>query len=177
MASHRISRETAELVSLPPTTWYVKPVNWILEQEDIIKNIETVPVNEDLAESIKKFKIINPILCLPSWYPLVGSQRIRACYHVKQTEPHHPLLKQEIRVAKFDADYWNAFYLWGEEDFRSKAITIYFQMMELAWKSIHYIQTEDFNGTPMTHFEDVGDKLKWKGIDLEEYNRLAKMVK
>jgi hypothetical protein len=177
MGSHRISKETAELVALPPTTWYVKSVNWMLEQEEIIKNIEVVPVNEELTDSIKKFKIINPILCLPSWYPLVGSQRIRACYHVKQTEPNHPLLKQEIRVAKFDAEYWNAFYLWGEEDFRSKAITIYFQMMELAWKSIHYIQTEDFNGTSMTHFEDIGDELKWAGIDLEEYNRLAKMVK
>lgn len=177
MGSHRISRETAELVAIPPITWYVKKVSWILEQERVKENIKTVPVNEELLESIRKYKMINPILCLTDWYPLVGSQRIRVFQHLKDTDPENEALHQEIRVAKFDADYWNAFYLWGEEDFRSKAITVYFQMIELAWKSIHYIQTEDFSGIPMTRFEDVGDELKWKDIDLDEYNRKAKLIR
>ena len=120
--------------------------------------------------------MINPILCLPSWYPLVGSQRIRVCQHIKEIDPESPVLQQEIRVAKFDGEYWNAFYLWGEEDFRSKAIAVYFQMMELAWKSIHYIEDKDFSGVPMVHFEEVGDALKWKDIDLDEYNRKAKLI-
>lgn len=177
MASHRVSRDTAELVAIPPTTWYVKKINWLLEQEKIKQNIATVPVNEELLESISKYKIINPILCLPSWYPLVGSQRIRVCQHIKETDPNSPVLQQEIRVAKFDAEYWNAFYLWGEEDFRSKAIAVYFQMIELAWKSIHYIEDKDFSNIPMTRFEEVGDELKWKDIDLEDYNRKAKLIK
>jgi hypothetical protein len=177
MASHRISRETAELVALPPTTWYVKKVAWLLEQERIVSSIKTVPVNEELLDSVNNFKLINPILCLPDWYPLVGSQRIRVCQHIRDTDPDSPVLQQEIRVAKFDKDYWNAFYLWGEEDFRSKAITVYFQMMELAWKSIHYIEDKDFSGIPMTRFEELGDELKWKDIDLDEYNRKAKLIK
>ena len=177
MSSLRISRSTAELVGIPPTTWYVKKIDWMLGREEIAKNIYTVPVNEPLLESVKKYKMIHPFLCLPSWYPIVGSQRIRVCQHIKDTEPDHPLLQENIRVAKFDAEYWNAFYLWGEEDFRGKAITVYFQMIELAWKSIHYIHEKDYDDTPMTLFEDIGDQNKWKGIDLEEYNRKAKLIK
>jgi hypothetical protein len=177
MASHRVSRSTAELVAIPPTTWYVKTVSWLLEQEEIVKNIHSVPVNEELLESLKNFKMLNPILCLPSWYPLVGSQRVRACQHLKETEPDSPVLSQEIRVAKFDAEYWNAFYLWGEEDFRSKAISVYFQMIELAWKSIHYLEDSDFANIPMTRFEDIGDEMKWENVDMEEYNKKAMLIR
>ena len=35
MAYDRISRETAELVKLPPNTWYVRTVGWLLEQEKV----------------------------------------------------------------------------------------------------------------------------------------------
>lgn len=161
MADHRISKDTAELVGIPETVWYVKKVSWILEQPSIQKYIKNVPVNEKLLESIKKHKIINPILVMPNWYPIVGSQRIRACLHVLETEPNHPLLQQEIRVARFEKDYWNMYYLWGEEDFRSKAIAVWFQMVELAWKSIHYIQEHDFSGTEMRLFERIGDELTW----------------
>ena len=161
MADDRISKSTAELVAIPPTTWYVKKVSWLLEQEAIIKNIKNVPVNEKLLESLKRDRMINPILTMNHWYPIVGSQRIRALMHLKETEPNHPGLEQEIRVARLDKDYWNMFYLWGDEDFRSKAIAIWFQTVELAWKSIHYIQDTDFAGTDMREFERIGDQLVW----------------
>lgn len=161
MAYDRISKDTAELVAIPPTQWLTKKVSWVLEQDAIVKNIKNVPVNEPLLDSIKKNKIINPILTMPNWYPIVGSQRIRACLHVQETEPDHPLLQQNIRVARFEKDYWNMFYLWGEEDFRHKAIAIWFQTVELAWKSIHYIQEKDFSGTDMRSFEKLGDELQW----------------
>jgi hypothetical protein len=161
MADDRVSKSTAELVAIPPTTWYVKKVSWLLQQKGIIDNIENVPVNEKLLQSLKSHKMINPILVMPHWYPIVGSQRIRACYELAKTEPDHPLLHQEIRVARFEKEYWNMYYLWGDEDFRSKAIAIWFQTVELAWKSIHYIADKDFSGTDMRLFERIGDELTW----------------
>ena len=35
MANDRVSRTTAELVPLPPHTWYVRTVGWLLEQEKV----------------------------------------------------------------------------------------------------------------------------------------------
>ena len=43
MAYDRVSRETAELVPLPPHTWYVRTVGWLLEQEKVQENIKNVP--------------------------------------------------------------------------------------------------------------------------------------
>ena len=161
MADDRISKLRAELVAIPPTTWYVKKVSWVLEQESIIKNIENVPLNQKLMDSLKKDKMINPILTMNQWYPIVGSQRIRACKEIQKLDPTHPILDQEIRIARFDADYWNMFYLCGDENFRHRAIAIWFQTVELAWKSIHYIYDTDFSGTDMKEFERIGDQLVW----------------
>lgn len=161
MAADRISREAAELVAIPPNTWYVKKINWLLEQPMIRDKIENVPVNEKLFESLKKHRMINPILVTQTWYPIVGSQRIRACFELKKIDPEHQILEQQIRVARFEKDYWNMYYLWGDESLRSKAIAIWFQTVELAWKSIHYIHEVDFSGTDMREFERIGDNLKW----------------
>lgn len=165
MASHRVNKDTAELVAIPPTTWYVKKVSWLLSQEIIVKNIENVPLNEELLESVKRDKILNPLLTMPNWYPIVGSQRVRACWELLKTNPEHPTLNQDIRIAVFDKEYWNMFYLWGDEDFRSKAIAVWFQMVELAWKSQFYIENTDTAGVDMKRFEDIGDELKWNFSD------------
>lgn len=177
MADKRIGIATAELIALPPNTWFVKEVSWILEQDTIQKNIKNVPVNEKLLESLKKNRMINPILTMPNWYPIVGSQRIRCCAHVAETEPDHPLLKQKIRVARFDKDWWNMFYLWGDEDFRHRAVAIWFQTVELAWKSQHYIEDKDFSGTDMRVFERIGDELKWNLPEgaREKYSAIREM--
>ena len=46
------------------------------------------------------------------------------------------------------------------QEFRNKAIAIWFQMVELAWKSKYYEHEEDPSGTKMTEFEELGDQLK-----------------
>ena len=46
--------------------------------------------------------------------------------------------------------------------FRDKAVAIWFQMVELAWKSKHYEYEKDTSGVAMTEFELLGDTLKWK---------------
>lgn len=165
MGNSRVKRETAELVDIPPITWYVKEVAWLLDQVIFIKNYERIPLNESLVESIKRDGIISPILVMPSWYPIAGSQRLRACKHVLSTEPDHKLLSQQIRVARFDKEWWNCFYLWPNKEDRDKAVQLYFQTVEIAWKSIHYIHEKDFSGKEMVKFEEEGNELKWRDRD------------
>ena len=100
MADDRVSRETAELIPLPPHTWYVKTVGWMLEQAKVKENIENVPPNEPLTNSLRQHGIKSPILCMPNWYPIAGSQRMRAA--VDLPEIHD----QEIRVCRFDEEWW-----------------------------------------------------------------------
>ena len=59
MAYDRVSRETAELVPLPPHTWYVRTVGWLLEQEKVQENIKNVPENKPLKEAL--LKILLPL--------------------------------------------------------------------------------------------------------------------
>ena len=77
MANDRVSRDTAELVPLPPHTWYVRTVGWLLEQEKVQENIRNVPENKPLKEALIKEGIRSPFLCMPNWYPIAGSQRLR----------------------------------------------------------------------------------------------------
>ena len=165
MSHNRIGKESAELVDIPPTTWYVKEVTWLLDQVTFLKNYERIPLNKTLVESIKRDGIISPMLVMPNWYPITGSQRLRACRHILSTESNHKVLKQQIRVARFDKEWWNAFYLWPNKEDRDKAVQIYFQTIETAWKSRHYIHEHDFAGKAMIKFEEEGDELKWKDRD------------
>lgn len=163
MAADRISKETAELIALPPYTIEVQKVKFLLNQEIVYKNIERVPLNEPLYKSIEKDGILNPILCMPSYYPIAGSQRIRALWELVKTHPEGYTFKDiKIEVHRFEKEWWNMFYLWSEKDFRDKAIAIWFQMVELAWKSKYYEHDKDPSGKLMTDFEELGDKLKWK---------------
>ena len=103
------------------------------------------------------------MLVMPNWYPICGSQRLRACVDIQQKFMGlHPILKQEVRVCRFDKEYWNAFHLWPDEEFRSKAIQVYFQMLELAFKSMHFIED---NPMEAIKYETDGDKLRWKTRD------------
>ena len=71
MADDRVSRETAELVPLPPHTWYVRKISWILTQKTVKQNIEKVPINEPLMESLKEHGMKSPILTMPGIQSLV----------------------------------------------------------------------------------------------------------
>ena len=161
--TNRIKKETAELIAFPPVTWYTRPVEWLIEQETFAANFENIPVQEELVQDLLKNGIQAPMLVMPNWYPVCGSQRLRACVDIRQKFMGlHPILKQEVRVCKFDKEYWNAFHLWPDEEFRSKAIQVYFQMLELAFKSMHFIED---NPMDMIKYETDGDKLRWKARD------------
>ena len=78
---------------------------------------------------------------------------------VKKDNPDFNL---DITVHRFLEDWHNCFYLWPDEEFRSKAIAIWFQMQEVVFKSLHYKYTKDKDGMEMTEYEDIGEQLKWE---------------
>ncbi len=127
------------------------------------QNFESIPVQEELVEDLFKNGIEAPLLVMPNWYPICGSQRLRACVDIQQKFMGlHPILQQQVRVCRFEKEYWNAFHLWGDVEFRNKAIQVYFQMLEVAFKSIHFIEDDPMR---MIKFETEGDKLKWDARD------------
>ena len=160
MASDRIGKKSAKLVGVPPFEVVNVSTNFMLEQPQVIDNIKNVPVNQPLVDSILKQGMLNPFLCMKEWYPLAGSQRIRAVLHIKQNIEE--AYNTQIIVHRFLEDYHNVFYLWGDKEFRSKAIAIWFQLQELVFKSLYYDYDADGSGTKMTEFEDLGEKLEWE---------------
>ena len=160
MVSDRIGKKSANLVAQPPFEIRKVSTNFILGQETVAENIRNVPLNKPLVESIQKEGMKNPILTMTNWYPLAGSQRIRAVAHIKDNLD--PTYNIEIEVYRFLADYHNIFYLWADEDFRKKAIAIWFQLQELVFKSLYYDHEVDGQGRKMTDYEDLGEDLEWE---------------
>ena len=159
MASDRIGQKAAELVGVPPFEIRQVTTDFMLEQPQVAENIMQVPLNVPLYNSIIDNGIVNPHLCMKMWYPLAGSQRIRAVAEIKKDFPDFNL---DITVHRFLDDWHNCYYLWPDEEFRSQAIAIWFQMQEAVFKTRFYEFEVDSDGTKMTEYEDLGDKLKWK---------------
>jgi len=151
VADDRVSRQTAELVPLPPHTWYVRTIGWLLEQEKVKENIMNVPPNEPLREALKNEGVRSPFLCMPNWYPIAGSQRLRVLSELPE------LWEQEVRVCRFNEEWWLMFYLWGDKVERDRIVAIWFQMAELVWKSMYYENDPKFK-----EYERLGDTLPWK---------------
>jgi len=160
MVSDRVGRTAANLVAVPPFEVRKVTTNFILKQETVDRNIHSVPLNEPLVESLLKEGMKNPILTMADWYPLAGSQRLRAVVHIK--EEIDPDFNLNIIVHRFLADYHNVFYLWSDKEFRNKAIAIWFQLQELVFKSLYYEHEVDGQGRKMTEYEDLGEELEWK---------------
>ncbi len=160
MAYDRISVRTANLIDVPPFEIVKVNTDFILNQEVIKKNIENVPLNLELLDSVLYEGILNPILTMKNWYPLAGSQRIRVVHEIKKR--HNKSYNLEITVHRFLRDYHNVYYLWGEKEFRDKAIQLWFQLQELVFKSLYYEHDTDKGGTKMIEFEKIGDELEWK---------------
>ena len=71
-------------------------------------------------------------------YPIAGGQRLRVLADIPE------LHDREVRVCRFDKEMVVIILLMGEEDFRNKAIAIWFQMAELVWKSMYYEDDHHF---------------------------------
>ena len=160
MASDRIGKTAANLVAVPPFEVRAITTNFILSQPTVAENIRQVPLNEPLVESILEEGIKNPHLCMKSWYPIAGSQRIRAVAHIRDNIDENYNLN--ITVHRFLEDWHNVYYVWSDKEFRDKAIAIWFQMQEVVFKILYYTHEADGQGTKMTDFEDLGEQLKWE---------------
>jgi hypothetical protein len=158
VASDRIGQKSAELVGVPPFEIRVVTTDFLLEQPQVSQNIMNVPLNEPLCASIKENGILNPFLLMKMWYPLAGSQRLRAVAELKKDNPK---INLPVTVHRFLEDWHNCFYLWPDEEFRSKAIAIWFQTQEVVFKSKYYSHDKDVDETKMTEYEDIGEQLKW----------------
>lgn len=101
--TNRIKKETAELIAFPPTTWYTKSVGWLIEQQTFAENFHNIPIQEELVEDLLKNGIEAPMLVMPNWYPICGSQRLRACVDIcEKFAGMHPILQQQVRVCRFE---------------------------------------------------------------------------
>lgn len=163
VAADRISKELAESIPLPPFTVEFQKVKFLLNQPVVVKNIKKVPLNHPLMESVEQHGIMSPILTMPNYYPIAGSQRLRALWELVRTHPEGYTFKDiKIEVHKFDKDWWNLMFLWSDRKEAERMVAIWFQMAELVWKSRYYEYTKDPEGVDMTHFETLGDMLKWQ---------------
>lgn len=158
MAYDRIGTTAASLVGVPPYEVVHTDTNFLFLQPQVIENIHKVPINEPLMASIEESGIINPFLTLKEWYPLAGSQRLRAVQVIKEGDP---TFNVGVKVHRFLQDWHNCYYLWPDVKFRNDAIAIWFQMQEVVFKSLHY-EVEDTDGTKMTEYEKLGEELKWQ---------------
>jgi len=158
MASDRIAETAANLVAVPPYEVVNTTTDRLLLEPTVAQNIHNVPANHLLVASIKENGIMNPFLAMKSWYPIAGSQRLRAVQIIKQTDSDFNL---DVIVHRYLEDWWNCYYLWSDKKFRDDAIAIWFQMQEAVFKSKFYEHEVDSDGTKMTEYEDIGEKLKW----------------
>lgn len=159
MAYDRIGNTAAGLVGVPPYEVVYTDTDFLFSQPQVIENIHNVPVNEPLLASVKESGILNPLLALKEWYPLAGSQRLRAVQIIKEGDP---TFNVKVTVHRFLEDWHNCFYLWPDIKFRNDAIAIWFQMQEVVFKSLHYKSVDDKDGTKMTEYERLGEELKWQ---------------
>ena len=159
MASDRIGQKSAELIALPSHKWFSRKASWILEQPTVAENIENIPVNEPLMESLIAEGMHNPILCLKSHWAIAGGQRLRAIYEIRKNDPDYDM---DIQVMQFTEDSHNLYYLWGDIEERDRIIAITFQLWELVFKSLWYDVDKTETEVDMTYYEDLGEKLKWK---------------
>ena len=173
MASDRIGQTSAKLVGVPPFEVVHTTTDFMLSQPQVAENIHNVPANEALIESVRTQGIVNPFLSMKMWYPLAGSQRLRAVQLIKEADPTFNL---DITVHRFLEDWHNCFYLWPDEEFRSKAIAIWFQTQEVVFKSLYYEHDTDENGRRMTDYEEIGEELKWNRDNADVNNNSNSIV-
>ena len=80
-------------------------VKFLLNQPTVRDNIHKVPVNEPLMESLIEHGMKSPILTMPSYYPIAGSQRLRAMLEICHKHPDGWMFKtMEVDVFKFQKD-------------------------------------------------------------------------
>ena len=139
----------------PEHRWYYRDLEWVLKRP-INKGIKENTLNEPLLESIKAGGFINPFLFTDKWYPICGSQRLRAALELTTKQRKNTI----VRCCVFTNPVWNPFFHWHDKAEGMKCAQVYFQMSEVAFKSIYCVE-QDKSGTSMIDFEEGGNQLYW----------------
>ena len=139
----------------PEHRWYYRDLEWILKRP-INKNISNITLNEPLLESIKDSGFVNPFLFTDKWYPICGSQRLRAAQELSTKQRKNTI----VRCCVFTNPVWNPFFHWYDKEEGLKACQIYFQMAEVAFKTVYCVE-KDAKDRDMISFEEGGNKLHW----------------
>ena len=162
MASDRLDKNTAQLFPIPEHTWHWGVASKILEQPKVKENIHVVGLNVPLYESLKREPVIyNPFLCMDNWWPIVGSQRLRAIQEIREKDD--PNFDCEIKVARLNKNYLAYTTLWPDKEFGTQMSQVTLQMWELVFKSLYFEVDATKDGINMTEFEDEGDRNSgWK---------------
>jgi hypothetical protein len=176
MASDRLNRDYAQQFPLPEHTWHWGVASKLLEQPIIKNNIHVVGLNKPLYESLKREPIMyNPFFCMNSWWPIVGSQRLRAIQEIREKDD--PNFDVEVKVARLNKNYLAYTQLWPEKEFRSKMSAVTLQMWELVFKSLYFEVDKTKDGIQMTEFEDEGDRNSgWKFVPRPSENESSQPV-
>ena len=153
----RLPANTADQIieTWPEHRWYYRDLEWILKRP-INKNISNITLNEPLLESIKDSGFVNPFLFTDKWYPICGSQRLRAAQELSTKQRKNTI----VRCCVFKNPVWNPFFHWYDKEEGLKACQIYFQMAEVAFKTVYCVE-QDNQGREMLGFEEGGNKLHW----------------
>lgn len=160
--THRLtSKQTDVLIQhLPSHRWYKKTLKELLSHKVVVENVPSIPLNEELLESLIKYGFKAPMLVMDSWYPICGSQRLRAAIEL----PESVLESTVIDVMKLDNSVWTPFYFWADKKEGHRCSQILIQQLELVFKSA-YMSPEHIGGINPIHFEVEGDKLHWEARD------------
>ena len=157
----RMPAEQAErcVEAWPHHSWHFRSLTHLFhdfEQHNDIERIKEITLNEPLMESIREGGFVNPLLFTHSWYPICGSQRLRAALELTKEERDSTV----VRVCRFHQPVWRPLSYWPDKDESIKATQLWFQMAEVAFKSL-YCVGQDNSGTDMLYFEEYGNQLHW----------------
>ena len=170
----RIDKKVADQVieTWPAHRWHKRSIHFLLNQKANKKNIPNLPVNPGLVKSIKEHGVVSPMLCIDSWYPICGGQRLRACSKM-------PLQWQKdtvIWVCRFEKPVWTQLYHWHDADEGAKAVQMWFQMCEVIFKTL-YMGDKDPSGKPLLDFEEEGNQLQWPHRDSAKGQKIQQAFK
>jgi len=154
--------QAEELMSdWPSHRWYKRSIHFLLNASpENKKNIQKVPLNPGLLESVKKNGFESPFLVLNSWYPICGSQRLRVAMEM----PVKWQKNEKVWVCKFDQAVYKQLFFWPHKEEGHEAVQRYFQMCEVVFKTL-YMPSHDSNGKQMLAFEEEGNHLHWPSRD------------
>ena len=130
---HKLAEELVQ--EWPVHYWCKRSINQLLKHPKNIEHIKNVPLNKNLLKSIKKEGFLSPFLVLDTWYPVCGSQRLRAA----QEMPVSWRKQEKVWVCRFTTAVYKPLFYWPNKEEGHKSVQQYFQMLEVVFKTLYMV--------------------------------------